>query len=875
MKYFSLLYFYTLCILASNGTVATNSNPYCITSADTTLTLCVDTVTGKIISLTPNSNGQSSYAWSSNISTILGSSTIRGTPMVTQPNSTTIMVQTNWLFTPSSSPYVPSNAGAIVTDIYTSTPSSIRWTTKIVGTSSLPWSVPIQTRIILDSNLAANELKIWSAWDRGSYFGWNNGDKYIDPLMPSDVLPAGWWDGEYRYGNPRGSFSDFFTLPIVSLLSANPSGNDIGDNGISLILDPSNPPLDLWMFTRASESGYYYEHHHFRIQSDITVTLNGDFVAHAADWRPAIGWLYQSYPEYLEPVNTEVFVTCAGTGSYSYYMGNLTNPALDLMDYAVNWDLSGRYFPYMGQFLPPVADGVEWLNDPEGSQPRANVTFEIIGNWYRSMINNNFTDLSYFNVNEYGINIVLPPTNNAHMNNMNNIPRLSSRPTSKHDLDKIIEKVLSPSIPSAIAQLNATATCVNDWQNASACLISDLLDSLVVSSWDEIGQRVVSGAYYSWQNAVVVDPGVSSYHDFMLEQLVRHIVYEDAFAGIIIDRSDWQDVYNFHVDDGISFIPEAVNNQTNPPFTGIASSMKVTYGNMIHDLRTTIQNIPYILNKKNEYITKYNLELPTSKATPVGNGIMMMNGLGNSRLDNYRYYDGTFSEGYAVNGEGFLSAFSPGILWTYDSSECCTSVDSAGIYLQTHIYMGLAPMLPFPDNDHSIDWNMTSATLYSRYGNLFQNIVNKVWITYPHIISLHNQSSSIYAKINAFLTVSNISSTLEQIFTIPVMLGENSTGNVYIQLTDIDRVWKSDTKVFPNIFPNTNKNLHIHPYLRSTMYKEEANYVSLLKGSTYTVEVLYPGIGNTWLPLLTTSQTSFVLTVPLQENCALVRIRNQ
>ena len=51
----------------------------------------------------------------------------------------------------------------------------------------------------------------------------------------------------------------------------------------------------------------------------------------------------------------------------------------------------------------------EGLTGFKGSQPRANVTYEIIGAWYRKMATAGFTDLSYFNVNEYGINIVLPP----------------------------------------------------------------------------------------------------------------------------------------------------------------------------------------------------------------------------------------------------------------------------------------------------------------------------------------------------------------------------------------------------------------------------------------------------------------------------------
>ena len=45
------------------------------------------------------------------------------------------------------------------------------------------------------------------------------------------------------------------------------------------------------------------------------------------------------------------------------------------MGYALNWDLSGRFFPYAGQFLPPVQPGDVWLNDGEGTQPRANVSF--------------------------------------------------------------------------------------------------------------------------------------------------------------------------------------------------------------------------------------------------------------------------------------------------------------------------------------------------------------------------------------------------------------------------------------------------------------------------------------------------------------------
>lgn len=910
--------FFTAIILASTFPTSSSSSSsfssYCISSTDVTISICVDSTTGQITSVVPNSNGNNnhqnqellsnSFSWSTNISTLLLESTVTDT-IVNQINSTTITVQQHWLFTPSASPYVPSNAGAIVTDTYTSTASSIRWNVNIIGTSLSPWSVPIQQRFNVSSDLAKNDLKLWSAWDRGSASNWVNG-KYVDPLQPSDVLPASWWDGEYRYGNPRGSFGDYIALPIVSLLSADPYTNTLGDNAVSLILDPSNPPLDLWMYTVGTESAYFFEHHHFRIQSNVTINLNGDLVAHSADLRGGLAWLYQAYPEYLEPVNTEVFVTCAGTGSYSYNTGyNLTNPALYEMDYTVNWVLSGTYFPYMGYYSVDPSSADWWLNDPEGSQPVINVSLASMSENHRAYADYNFTDLSYFNVNEFGLNIVLPPSSSSllpgdhrssSVGKENSVlPFAITQPVLQRpeDLDTFIfnnirfllvipendtdtkNKRIHTSTPES------AVTCQTNWQNASDCLITSLYDALVTSSWDEIGQRVVHGPYYSWQNAVVVDPGTPDYHSFMLEQLVRQIMYVDAFAGIVIDRSDWQDVYNFHMDDGISFVAEAVNNKTNPPLTGVSSSMKVTYATMIQDLRTAITNMPYILAKKEEYIQKYPSSSSSSTAsshlvrsvTPSGKGIMMMNGVGNSRLDNYRYYDGTFSEGYAVNGEGLLSIMSPGILWTYDPSEVGTSTNQSGRYFQTHIYMGIVPMAPFIGNDHSIDWDVTAVSLYSRYGSLFRSIANKVWALYPHIVSITNETASVYAKLNAFVTLSTINNAPEQTLTIPVMLAENCTGNVYVNLTNIQRIWTGDVR----IFPQPDRNLHIHPYLRPRNEEISINthYRSLLRGTNYIFEVLYPGVNSTFQPLLTTTDTSLILTVPVVENCAIVRVRNQ
>ena len=75
------------------------------------------------------------------------------------------------------------------------------------------------------------------------------------------------------------------------------------------------------------------------------------------------------------------------------------------MGYTLNWDLSGRFFPYAGQFLPPVKQNEVWLNDGEGTQPRRNTSFGIIDDFYGRTQAEGFHTLSYFNVFEYGENV--------------------------------------------------------------------------------------------------------------------------------------------------------------------------------------------------------------------------------------------------------------------------------------------------------------------------------------------------------------------------------------------------------------------------------------------------------------------------------------
>jgi len=346
--------------------------------------------------------------------------------------------------------------------------------------------------------------------------------------------------------------------------------------------------------------------------------------------------------------------------------------------------------------------------------------------------------------------------------------------------------------------------------------------------------RPAVGPIYSWQNAIVVDPGDAKYHDFLLEQLVRHIEYEDAFAGIVIDRSDWQDQFNLRRDDGLTFLPElAVPNSSS---TGVVGSLRVSYAAMIKDLRETM--------------TATLASTPKGVGAPLGSGIMLMNTVGNCRLDMMLHYDGQFSEGHAVNAIGLLGARSPAILWTYSSGECCETPSKAAVYFQTHLYMGVFPMAPFPGNDHAIAWDPSVAALFARYGPLFGALRARSWALLPGIVAVNNASSSTYAKVNAFVVPDKSKPTL----VLSIMLGDTESGTVGVNVTAWDRVWNQAGAT-----------------MKQTLYSP----------TTYTIESLVPGIGNSWisfpgLPSFSCGSSgpvcSAILPVQLVEGCTMVRI---
>ena len=372
--------------------VSSAASDLCVSATDDSLQLCVSE-NGALASVSPR--GAASLTLTSGGSSLAGCAAVNSSAV--QNPSGDVVITSHW---------VCNATNATVVDTLTPTPRTIHWSAAISG-GAAHWSTPLIQGFALDA-ISTARSKLWAAWDRDAQSTFPS--TFVDPLQPSDVLPSGWWTGSYRYGNNRRfPGTDVITLPVVTVLGANAARASDSDWGFSLVPSPRGAaPLELWLETTGGgatggPAALEWQRRHHRMGGAASpLRLDADFIGHDGDWRAALAWLATEYADYLAPVNTDVFSTCNGTGSYSWFI-NASALAADAdtlrgMAYAVNWDLSGRFFPYMGMFLPPVNPGDVWLNDPEGSQPRANVTFDIIGAWYRAMLAQGFTDLSYFNV---------------------------------------------------------------------------------------------------------------------------------------------------------------------------------------------------------------------------------------------------------------------------------------------------------------------------------------------------------------------------------------------------------------------------------------------------------------------------------------------
>ncbi len=380
---------------------------------------------------------------------------------------------------------------ATLVERLTSGTDSVRWELSIQGLGK-PWTTAIETHVTWPV-VSSNALRFWTAWDQPGRAAPASGESWTDPLVLSPLanvrLSYGGnpWD---EVDNTPYAAGGRFAIPLVML--ADPQRN----RALSIILSPEDRILEMALTVRRNGSVKFSRRDH-RISSDRPVKFALDLVTHEADWRASLGWMIRRYPDYFDPPNARA-AEIAGLAAYSDWEGELEVAKLRQMGFRVNWKASYD-FPYMGMFLPPIADDELYTRFAKGNK----TSIAQLRDYSRRMRAMGFHVLNYFNVTEFGGTTGMP------------------------------------------AQADPSLAAADRWKNVHNFVDMEIPDGIL--------HRFGGGLYGSWEGCVVMDCGAPNYRAFLLDQARRHIEKLPDSSGICIDRMDWLRLYNFRADDGVSW----------------------------------------------------------------------------------------------------------------------------------------------------------------------------------------------------------------------------------------------------------------------------------------------------------------------------------
>jgi len=582
--------------------------------------------------------------------------------------------------------------------------NGLRCEIEIKGTGK-PWTAPIKTEI----QYLANELtRIWAPWgdlrisrrsleDTGVPETENikPGQNWTDPLLPRKFFNDTLFYGApfFSYEKPGIAFIPFqwnlFCIPMISIFETK------DDKGISVILDPSDDILDLTMQIK-SNGNVAFSRLFNRISDGNVLKFSFDIVVHEADWRGGLRWMSMTYPEYFNPANPAAD-EMAGTGAYSDSDTEFDVAKMRRMAFSVNWRASFD-FPYMGMFLPPVKENITWTRF--GGRP---TSVSAMQNYSEKMQKLGFHVLSYFNVTEFGAKMKYP-----------------------------LEPVKTMDQPEL-------------WKSANDFLSVNLQGALLHVP-DRVPQERLGfyaktrqgGAYFTWEDGIVMDCGEPSYKEFLIDQAKRHISLIPSSEGICIDRLDWLRMYNENRDDGRSWYIDRP-----------ARSLITSWKDLMKELAPLMHN-----SKKVIFVNNHD-----------------------KRIDLLKNTDGIFDEftyaGVPLNLTSLMCINRPALGWTADNgpikSEGCDN------FFQKYIYLGVYPMAPFPGNDHSIKPDDITDSQYEDYGSLLAMMRGKKWVLEPHCAEVEGGT----AKVNIFRVPGG--------FVLPVVFGQKESAFVVVRnLKDTD-----------------------------------------------------------------------------------------
>lgn len=389
-------------------------------------------------------------------------------------------------------------------------PGGLRWDWQHRSRAESPWTAPVDTTFTWPN---ANTATVWLPWGHG----W----QWQDPMAPRPFV-----DQTYEYG---AFFNREFglSLPMATIID---TANGIG---ISFIQSPDDVVIDMQVSTtRTGELRFSRAFNRFGGDAG-PVSFRMDIVVHEPDVRAALRAIVDRYPKYFDPPNPLTHEV-GGEGAYSGWEGAIDADKLAAMGFTMNWKAS-LDFPYMGVFLPPVDGKVKWNRFAGGGSGvytakdegrYGETSISGMNEYSKAMRSHGFHVLNYFNVTEFGGNIVYPPP------------------------------------------ARTTATDAEMWRDANDFL-HGAFEGAVLKTPLPI---------WTWGKAVIMDCGEPAYRSFLIDQAKRHVAELPDSSGICIDRMDWLTRYNPNADDGVTWI-DGINRHLRRSWMSLMEEM----GRVFHD----------------------------------------------------------------------------------------------------------------------------------------------------------------------------------------------------------------------------------------------------------------------------------------------------
>jgi hypothetical protein len=311
------------------------------------------------------------------------------------------------------------------------------------------------------------------------------------------------------------------------------------------------------------------------------------------------------------------------------------------------------------------------------------------------------------------------------------------------------------------------------WKNLHNFLRDEIPDGLLLD--------LEGRPYLTWGDAVAMDPGGARYRAFLLGQARAHLEKLPDSAGFCIDRTDWLRYYNFRADDGRSW-------RRSQPCRALYASWRellASLGPMCHQAGKVI-----FINAQID------------------------------RTDLLRHVDGIYHEwgnaGGDLNGAALQCVRKPCVAWTPDENTLRPDPDA---YFQRHLYLGVFPTAPLPDNDHTITPSPWADRWYLDYGPLFDTLHGRKWVLQARAVEVKDGA----AKANLFEVPGG--------YVVPVVFG----GSVPQAEVIVRGLGRRSLRAF--------------------------------------CEALYPGAGEAVPIRGSVRHGELRLAVPLRRGCAVVRIR--